>query len=75
MPCVEGFGDVGGGELDDHLFCAGFGVGGVAETKVWVETVVLAHAEDGGDDEVGERDGFEEELYECCRDCGLFDEW
>jgi hypothetical protein len=64
---VERLGNVGRGELDNHLLLVGARVGGVVETKVGVETVLGGVLEDRGKDEFGERVRLEEEA-----DKGLF---
>jgi hypothetical protein len=64
---VERLGDVGRGELDDHLLLVGARVRGVVETKVGVEAVLCRVLEDRGKYEFGERIRLEEEA-----DKGLF---
>jgi hypothetical protein len=64
---VERLGNVGRGELDNHLLLVRARVGGVVETKVGVETVLGGVLEDRGKDEFGERVRLEEEA-----DKGLF---
>jgi hypothetical protein len=64
---VEGLGDVGRGELDDHLLLVGARIRGIVETEVGVEAVLCRVLEDRGKDEFGEGIRLEEET-----DKGLF---
>ncbi len=71
---VEGLGDVGRAELDDHALAALAGVLGIPQAVELVVPELAAALLDHGDDGLHDRGGADEEGHEVARDGGLLEE-